>query len=173
MRNIFIGLLFVFLDFNLTFGASQIGLIPDFVGYILMIQGLAELQNLSPRFIKARPFALGMAVYTGILYMMDAFGIGIGSILSFTLGLISTLISLYISYNIVMGVKDIEAMDGRDLNAQGLYSVWTVLAILSLIIYVLLIVPILNFLCMIAGLIAGIVFLVSFNRTKNLYYGMI
>jgi hypothetical protein len=173
MRNIFIGLLFVFLDFNLTFGASQIGLIPDFVGYILMIQGLAELQNLSPRFIKARPFALGMAVYTGILYMMDVFGIGTGSILSFILGLISTLISLYISYNIVMGIKDIEAMDGRDLNAQGLYSVWTVLAILSLIIYVLLIVPILNFLCMIAGLIAGIVFLVSFNRTKNLYYGMI
>lgn len=35
MRNIFIGFLFVFLDFNLSLGTSQIGLIPDFVGYIL------------------------------------------------------------------------------------------------------------------------------------------
>jgi len=172
MRHIFIGFLFVFLDFNLTFGTSQIGLIPDFVGYIFIIQGLAELENLSPRFIKARPASLGMAMYTGLLYVMALFGIGSNSIVSFVLGLVSTLISLYISYNIVMGVKDIETSSGRFLNAGGLYSVWTVLAVLSLIIYLLYIIPVLNFLCIIAGLIAGIVFLVSFNKTKNLYYGV-
>lgn len=171
MQNIFIGFLFVFLDFNLTFGTTQVGLIPDFVGYILVFQGLAELDTMSPRFVKARPFALGMAVFTGLLYVMALFGIGTNDILSFVLGLVSTLISLYISYNIVMGVKDIEASSGRFLNAQGLYSSWTLLAILSLIVYLLIIIPILNVLCIIAGLIAGIVFLVSFNKTKNLYYG--
>ncbi len=171
MRNIFIGFLFVFLDFNLTLGASQIGLIPDFVGYILVFQGLTELEKMSARFIKARPFALGMAVYTGLLYALALFGIGTNDIVSFVLGLVSTLISLYISYNIVMGVKEIEASSGRFLNAQGLYSNWTLLAILSLIVYLLLFIPILNVLCIIAGLVAGIVFLVSFNKTKNLYYG--
>jgi len=172
MRHIFIGFLFVFLDFNLNLGASQIGLIPDFVGYIFVIQGIAELENLSPRFIKARPASLGMAVYTGLLYVMAVFGIGTNDIASFVLGLVSTLISLYISYNIVMGVKDMEASSGRYLNAGGLYSNWTLLAILSLIVYLLFIVPILNILCIIAGLIAGIVFLVSFSKTKNLFYGV-
>ena len=171
MRNIFIGFLFVFLDFNLTLGTSQIGLIPDFVGYILVFQGLAELENMSLRFTKARPFSLGMAVYTGLLYVLAVLGIGTNDILSFVLGLISTLISLYISYNIVMGIKEIEASSGRFLNAQGLYSSWTLLAILSLIVYLLFIIPILNVLCIVAGLITGIVFLVSFNKTKNLYYG--
>lgn len=171
MQNIFIGFLFVFLDFNLTFGSSQVGLIPDFVGYILVFQGLAELDTMSPRFLNARPFALGMAVFTGLLYVMALFGVGTNDIISFALGLVSTLISLYISYSTVMGIKDIEASSGRFLNAQGLHSSWTLLAILSLIVYLLFIIPILNVLCIIAGLIAGIVFLVSFNKTKNLYYG--
>ena len=171
MRNIFIGFLFVFLDFNLTLGTSQIGLIPDFVGYILVFHGLAEHESMSPRFVKSRPVALGMAVFAGLLYIMELFGIVTNDILSFVLGLTSTLISLYISYNIVMGIKEFEASSGRFLNAQGLYSSWTLLAILSLIVYLLFIIPILNVLCIVAGLITGIVFLVSFNKTKNLYYG--
>jgi len=43
MSRIFTGFLFIFLDFNLNLGNSQIGLIPDFIGYIIMLGGLAEM----------------------------------------------------------------------------------------------------------------------------------
>jgi hypothetical protein len=35
MQSLFWGLFFIFLDFNVTLGNSVVGLIPDFVGYIL------------------------------------------------------------------------------------------------------------------------------------------
>ena len=36
-------MIFVFLDFDLNIGNSKIGLIPDFIGYIYMYKGAAEL----------------------------------------------------------------------------------------------------------------------------------
>lgn len=166
-------MLFVFLDFDLKFGSSKVGLIPDFIGYILIFVGLAELTAGNDRFSRARPFAAAMAVYTGILYGMDLLGISytLGTLIPFLLGLASTLISLYISYNIVMGVKDLEAALEQDLNSRPLYSMWIALAIFSLAIYAIILIPGLNPLCIIAGFVVGIAFIVLFNKTKNLYYG--
>jgi hypothetical protein len=65
----------IFLDFNLNLGNSQIGLIPDFAGYIVMINGLREMADESPLFMKVKPYATGMAVYTAAVYAMDLFGI--------------------------------------------------------------------------------------------------
>ena len=68
MRNIFSGFILIFLDFNLNLGNSTIGLIPDFIGYFVMIGGLDQMVGESTIFTKVRPFVVGMAVYTGILY---------------------------------------------------------------------------------------------------------
>jgi hypothetical protein len=173
VNNIFYGLLFVFLDFNVTFGNSKIGLIPDFIGFILIFTGLKELSAGKDRFSHARPFAAAMAVYTGILYGMDMLGISyrLEALIPFALGLVSTLVSLYISYNIVTGIKDLEAALGQDLNSRPLYSMWVALAALNLAIYFLFLIPEINLLCIIAGLVVGIAFLVLFSKTKNLYYG--
>lgn len=136
-----------------------------------MINGLNELTHKSIRFSKIRPFAVGMAVYTGILYAMDllAISINIGS-LALLLGLASTIISLYISYNIVMGVKDMEIAYTQQLNGDNLLTMWKVLAVLSLAIYLLFFIPALGLLCIIGNIVVAIIFLVSFNKTKNLYY---
>lgn len=163
--------MFVFLDFNLNIGTARIELIPDFIGYIFILQGLAELFDKSELFSKARPYAKGMAVYTAILFALDIFGAAdMLGFVGFVLGLISTVISLYISYNIVMGVKDMETTFGMQLSGDGLKSNWNLLAVFTVAVYLLFFIPFLNILCIIAGLIIGIVFLVSFSKTKNLYY---
>lgn len=171
MRNIFIGLLFIFLDFHIDFDATRIGLIPDFIGYIIMINGLNELSFKNMRFSKIRPFAVGMAIYTGVLYAFDllAVSFNLGG-LSLLLGLASTIISLYISYNIVMGVKDMELAYSQQLNGDNLLTIWKVVAVLSLAIYLLFFIPALGILCVIGNIVVAIIFLVSFNKTKNLYY---
>ncbi|MGI5878089.1 MAG: hypothetical protein ACOX7W_05730 [Christensenellales bacterium] len=172
MNNIWIGLIFIFLDFNLDINASRIGLIPDFVGYILMLRGLAEMAQESPRFEKARPYAVGMAIYTAILYALDLFGFSFtgGGYLAYLLGLASTAISLFISYLIVMGVRDIENRAGRYLRSEPLFGAWKVMAALSVALYVLMLIPVLGILCLIMGFIIYIYFLYSFNQSKNLYY---
>ncbi|OQB23558.1 MAG: hypothetical protein BWY11_01749 [Firmicutes bacterium ADurb.Bin182] len=171
MQKIFIGLLLVFLDFNLDIGASRIGLIPDFIGYIVLMNGLRELIGKSERFIKARPFAAGMFVYTLVLYIMDLLGVSNqAQAIGYLLGLVSTIISLVVSYNIVMGVNDMEKEYGLRLNADGLFRTWRLLAFFSIAIYLLFLIPVLNIACIIGGFIIGIVFLATFSRTKNLYY---
>ncbi|NLK73333.1 MAG: hypothetical protein GX285_09975 [Clostridiales bacterium] len=173
MRNIFIGFLLIFLDFNLNIGSSQIGLIPDFVGYIVMIKGLVEMAMESGQFIKVKPFASGMAVYTGILYVMDLFGISASlGALSYILGIASVIISLYISYSIVMGVREIEEKYSIFMNGDSLYSAWKILAILNILTFVLIIIPALAIICIIATFVIAILFLVAFNKSKNLYYEM-
>lgn len=173
MKNIFTGFLLIFLDFNLDLGASRIGLIPDFIGYIIMISGLKEMAEESPLFLKAKPFAAGMAIYTGILYFMDMFAIS-ASLGAFTyvLGITSTIISLYISYKIIMGVRDMEEKYNTPLNGDSLKSVWTALVLFNILTFVLLLLPPLAIVSILISLIAAICFLVAFNRSKNLYYQM-
>jgi len=171
MGNIFTGMLLVFLDFNIKVGTSTIGLIPDFAGYIVMVNGLAELEGDSLYFVKAKSFARGMIVYTAVLYAMDLLGIsrniGLGA---FFLGLASTVVSLYISYYIVKGVEDLEDIHGMYLSGDSLYSTWKAYAAFSVAIYILIIIPVLNLICLLGALIVAIVFLAAFNKSKNLYY---
>lgn len=165
-------MLLVFLDFSINLGRIRIGLIPDFIGYIIMVKGLSELSDESYCFVKIKGFAKGMAVYTGILYLFDLLGaskdFGIGSYL---LGLASTVISLYISNGVVKGVEDMEIVRNIELNAESLYSAWKVNAGFTLAAYVLIIIPFLSVICMLVSFVAAIVFLVAFNRSKKLYYG--
>ena len=43
MQQVFWGIVFLFLNVNLTFGSVTIGLFPDFVGYLLLLQGARTL----------------------------------------------------------------------------------------------------------------------------------
>lgn len=171
MRNIFIGFILVFLDFNLDLGNSRIGLIPDFIGYYVMIKGLEELIGESDFFIKIKPFATGMAVYSAIMYAMDLFGLSVSlGALTYLLAIASTAISLYISYNIVMGVIDMEEKDNIHLNGESLKSTWKLLAVFNVLTFVSILFPLGAIIIIIVTLIVSIVFLVEFNKSKNLYY---
>ena len=170
MKKIFLGFLFVFLDFNLNAGNSTIGLIPDFLGFIFLVKGLQELSHESKRFVRMRPYAIGMAVYSGILYVMDLLGmsaaLGWAGVI---LGIIATILILYISYNIIMGVKEIEANRNANLNGENLYSTWIPMAIMQVVTYVTIVAPAISIICIIVSFVLAIVFLVQLNRTKNAY----
>ncbi len=174
MKKIFTGFILIFLDFNLNIGNAQIGLIPDFIGYIVMINGLVQMGDESPLFMKVKPLASGMAVYTGILYFLDLVGISVSlGAVYYILAIASVVISLYISYNIVMGVIEMEEKYNRPLNGSKLKSTWTILAVFNILTFISLIIPVLAIVCIVVTIIVGICFLVSFNTSKNMYYDMV
>lgn len=170
ISKIFVGLLLVFLDINFTFNTTTIGLLPDFIGYFILIGGLAEMAAVNSHFGKARPFAIAMAIYTLILYILDL--IGLSAALGYAatiLGLLSTLISLYLSYHIVRGVMEIEDAQARSLNGTPLFTTWKVMAVADILAYLLLFIPGLNVICIIVRFVFGMVFLVHLNRTRKAY----
>jgi hypothetical protein len=176
LKNIFIGMLFVFLDFNIHAGASTIELIPDFVGYIIMLQGIKELLEESNWFQKITSFTIGMAIYSAVIYMLDLLGVsasfstGLESVFFVILSIITFVLILYINYGIIMGVRDMEIKHKWELGSEILHSAWRVLAMLSVLSYLLIVIPYFNFFGIIAIFVAHIYYLYCFNKSKNMYY---
>ena len=170
MNQICIGFLLIFLDFNFTFNQHVLGLIPDFAGYLVLLSGLRAMACESPLFEKIRPFAVGMAVYTGILYIGDLLGVTpSGSGLSIVLGILSTAVSLYISWAVITALRDVEEKREVNLNSASLLTVWKVVAVTNVVVYLSFFVPFLAILVILAALIANIAFLVGIWRAKGLY----
>lgn len=176
MSKIFIGMLLIFIDFDLNFGASKIGLLPDFIGFILVHNGVKELLEESQCFNKVLPFIQGMAIYNCVLYIMDFLGLssslsaGSGTFLFLFLGFISLIITNYIHYEIIQGIKDIEMNYSWDLNSETLFSSWKILVICEVFVYLIAFIPFLNVIGLIVVLITKIYYLYCFSKSKNLYY---
>ena len=139
MKSIFISLFFIFLDFSINFGNMRIGLLPTFVGYLLLYRGLKTIYTESPHFAKMQPFSMGMAVYNGLLYILDFLGMSlwlgyIGVFLSF----VSMVLGLYILYEVIQGVMEMERTNEVDFYGERLKTTWTVLLIGQFTTFVLL-----------------------------------
>ncbi len=172
MKKIFIGMLLVFLNFDINIGSIKIGLIPSFLGYIYMFNGLSEIKYLSDKFLKTMPYVKVMAIYSVILYAMDLLSIShlIPQPISFILGLASTVLSFFISYSIIMGIKDIEILKMQDLNSDKLYSTWKLLVIFTSMTFLSYVFPALALIFIMISFIIVIYYLYIFNITKNLFY---
>lgn len=172
MQNIFYGILLSFLNFNFNIGDSKIGLIPDFLGYILMFKGVEELAMESDDFTKVKLHIKLMVGYTLFLYIMDLLGISgqINEIFNIMLGIIFSIVALYITYNIVMGIADIEERYNYNLKSEKLYSLWKARVIFTVLAYITTFVPGLALIIIIIGFIVNVYFIVEFHNSKNLYY---
>lgn len=172
MKNLFIGLVLVFLDVNIGLGEHTFDVLPDFVGYFLMLRNLEVLSDHSDWFRKARPLALAMAVYTAVLYAVDALAVTVhGQFLSFCLGILELIASLLIGYWTVSGVRDLERRQNRDLEGDKLHSFWLYMTVIQVITYGCGWIPLVGAMGVIAALVMNICFLAAFYRTMDLYEG--
>ena len=169
MGKFFWGFFFIYLYFNLAVNAHTLNILPEFAGYYFLMQGLKELDDESGVFANVRPFAGGMAVYTGILWVGALLGItGTGNWLSVLLNLVSTGVSLYISWAIIQGIQEMEARHGADLNSTGMLLAWKVLLVANIVSYVLMLVlPVAAVVALVAVLVGIILLLVAFWRGKK------
>lgn len=171
MDNLFLGLLFVLLDFNINFDQCSIGLIPDWLGYWFLAKGLVELEGEWEGFRKGHPVALGMMVYSGILYVLDLFAVTAQlGFLSWVLGLISTIAFLYILRQIARGICYMEDTHLWDLQGQKLDSLWLALAVIHVTAALLAWFPVVGVVCALAALVISICYLVALNGTKKRYH---
>ena len=170
MQNIFLGMLFAFLDFDISLGNRTIGLLPDFVGYLLMIKGLEEMAAESALFEKARPWALGMSVYTGVLYAMAFLAMPVQlRLLNWVMGVAALVASLVISRWILRGILEIEEKRRIQLQAFQLEQLWKPLAIIQLVVAAFGWFPLIGWICALAAFVMSVCYLVAFYKTKNLY----
>ena len=171
MNSLFKGMIFIFLSFTFTFGNSKFDILPDFIGFFMIVKGLEELFNQSDNFVKIKPFAFGLGIYTLITFILDLLGITSQlGYLTYIIGIIYTVLLIYVTYTIVLGIVDIEKNLNTSLNTEKLMSNWKLMIMFNVLTFITLFAPAIAFICLIINIIFIILYLISFNTTKNLYY---
>ena len=174
MDKLFWGFFFLFLNFSLNMDGASLQLLPDWLGFILLYLACGELLQESEMFRKPQPFCIGLAIYTGILWLLDLMGIGANlGIVSWILSLAATCLNLYVSMLIIDALSNVEMRRNYDLCVAHLRKVWKVLAVATIAANVLLIVPVIALVCVLVAAVTGIIFLVAVHGTRKAWRNML
>lgn len=177
MKKLFWGFCFIYLNFTLNLNQFSLNVLPDFVGYILLLKGIRELEEESRLFRGVRPFAVGMAVYTAILWVGALLGAAANDgMIARLLSLVGTIVSLYISWLLIRGVAEMEEKRAADLNGERLLTLWKTLAAIRVVTQMLeLMLNLVNMsilagfavVLLIVGLIVIIMYLIAWKKAAD------
>ena len=172
MKKLWIGCLFVLLSFDIHIEDSTIGLIPDFVGYILLVMGLKELSAEQIELGKLNVIAGIMAVCSAILYISNICAIPLYAPIFFNvINVLKLIFNLYIVYQIIGIVNALERKYGSDFNSVKIMNAWSVMLCANVLLYLtMVLIPIAAIVCIIVELVSIIYFLVQFYKTTDLFW---
>lgn len=123
MKKMFWGLLFLFVDINL----GRLCVTPAWVGYLLIWSGLGEVPE-SKVFQNIRSLTVGAAVFTGLIWLKQLLGIIVAeALIEMALAVAGVCLQLLVTYRIVEGVRELEAIHNRDMRSAGLLVGWKVM----------------------------------------------
>ena len=101
--------------------------------------------------------------------------ININPVVNEFIDLITTGIFMYLLYEIILGIKDMEKADDNNYKSTTLYKIWQVLLIVLSVGYLSLIIPhfsentFLIIFLSITNIIIFLIFVIAFYITKNIY----
>ncbi len=175
MSKIFIGMVFILFDFRLFLFILNFNLLPDFVGYIILLSGILELKKYSKHYKNIIPITIFMIVISSIISIINFFMINLNPVIYELIDIITTGIFMYLLYEIILGIKDMEKADDNNYKASTLYKIWQVSLIVLSMGYLSLIIPgilenmfIIIFISII-NIIMFLTFVIAFYITKNIY----
>ncbi len=155
VKKIFWGLLFLLININI----NQISITPSFIGYILICLGMKEYEEVTA-FNKTRPWVIVGGVWSAVFWLPI---INIGY-----LNVIGLILELYVTYQIMRGMGELEQTRGLDLRSEKLRTAWCVEAVCNVLTWLLgLMQAGLAFVTMIVGVVAAIVYIVAFYRSQK------
>ena len=126
MKLIFWGLLLDFLDFNLTFNGFSIDILPDFVGWLLVLFGARRMREENERFAQMQPAAgVLFAVYL-LSFLLQPFGSvdlddSLPAVaLALAVDLVFFALYAYVLWQLVRAMQEMEERYGRAFGAHGI-----------------------------------------------------
>ena len=126
MKLIFWGFLLDFLDFNLTLNGFSIDILPDFVGWLLVLFGARRMREENERFARMQPAAgVLFAVYL-LSFLLQPFGsIDLGgslpaAALVLAVNLVFVALYAYVLWQLVRAMQEMEERYGRAFGAHGI-----------------------------------------------------
>lgn len=172
MKKIFIGLIFIFFNFNISLETTILPLMPDFVGYLFISFGAKEMIAASGRFNNVSAFSLLLTYVFGVFFVMDVMGISTSmaqmTLINWTFGLVITVIELYLLYLLTLAVLDLKAYMPYPSEADRLFKIFKYHAISAIVATsFIVLIPLLALIALIIAVFFAIMYIYIFNRIKN------
>ena len=168
MGKLLLGLVFVMLDLDLTSQSGMvIGLLPDAVGYILVLMGMKEMRLFSHIFTKGTGLTLGAVVASGSIYVFHLMGgAGTISMTALLMGLAELILRTLIIYFITKGLRDMEQEYDMELRGKTLHWVWLAMTVITAVSYISAWIPLVSGIAGIASGLLSICYLALFYLAK-------
>ena len=176
-KKIFWGFIFVFVDIRIGFSSTdaigyRFDILPDIIGFIMIISGLAMIESLHHRFSEAKKFAYPLAFLSIFSIIEITYPAGeIGPLFGFFLvvGIIYIVLELLLIYNLCMGIAGASQTLTLESLAQKRWSLYLfsrILLILSSLLLVFFIWPLVLFAALLA-LVANIFILILLSVAER------
>ena len=160
MKDIFMGLFFVTLDINVPIGSGALGLLPDFVGYWLLWKVMSSRRNAME---KGAFVAQKLMLFSVVEYVLDLLSITGRFVIAGTI--ISCLSDMAVCFMQYLTIKGMEVVMGQSQECiNKLKAAWVFAALILLLKYVLLWIPLVNILGVMLARVADILFVVMAYR---------
>jgi hypothetical protein len=167
-NTLFWGFLFDMIDFRI----NNFDILPDIIGHILFLIGLLSLASYSVYFNKAKNYSVAM-IALSIFGLFLGTNVGIGTNTRITIGttlilvIAALIIYLILLYNIFMGIKELataqrigEIYDEAD--KRWIQVIW--LHILTIPLFIIIFIPLINLIYVFALVIANIVLAINIMK---------
>lgn len=172
MTGFFWGFLLVFLDFSLNVSGHEIGLLPDFLGFLLLFRSALPMTGRSLCFSQLARLSRSMILFSAGLYLLDLLGITASLIiLGPVLSLCCSIGGLFAALHFTRAIFDLQSMHNMDLSAQALRNAWNALALCQMVSCLSLMNIPFNTVCSLLGFGAGIYYLYRLSQSCRAWLG--
>lgn len=162
MNRLFWGLIFVVLDWKFTLGTAVFEIMPDFLGFYLLMKGMEELAVRSRVFERGRHWAFALALASGVHFAAELMAPEAGTqVILWAAGLLLLAAGLAFIRRILRGLGEL------GLETAAAEGMWLVLAALQCICYLANWIPVVGEICNLVSLGTGVLFLLCYYRMKK------
>ena len=151
MHRLFWGLFFILLDIPVTVGRAEIEILPDFLGFFLLMKGMEAAASETGRFEKSRHVAFG-------LFLLSAVCCGAGLLnLKPMMEVAFWALEFFCLAAFLWSLREVTAHGSEQLKALRL-----IVAVVEVLAALLGWMPLVGSICRTAALVTGIVFLLAY-----------
>lgn len=104
---------YILLHLNINF--VTINVLPNWLGYILILRALPVLGEYEPSALLIRPIGIGLAIWEGVLWVMTALK---SSFDFYIIGIIASVISLYFHFQLLTNLADVSKQFGCEEHSR-------------------------------------------------------
>lgn len=138
MIKLAIGMMLILINFSIDVGNLSLNILPEFVGYLLILSEVEKLKSKSEYFDKMGGLLFFMTIYKIADYFVSMFNANAGMVATvfFYGGIITTFLSLYIQYRVICGIDEITYNDNVRARTRRLFVLFKIEAVLAVLAYI-------------------------------------